>query len=274
MTILQKNRITLQVQAAQADGRKLFIPFIAAGHPDFKTTEELILLFDRLGVDVVEVGVPFSDPLADGPVIQDAFQHALHNGVHMKSILEMIQRVRSKVTLGIILFGAFNPFLHYGIKKVCREMRTCGVDGILIPDIPLEESTTLLAEAHKNELATIYLVSPTTSLQRMKKVARVSNPFVYCVSVKGVTGARDGVSRNISGFLKTVRKAVAKPFVVGFGIATADDARRIAKESDGVVVGSALVQRIGAGGSRKQILSRVEQYLSEILEVCHKVKEE
>lgn len=226
---------------------KIMSLFLTAGYPDPEATVDLILGFEENGVDLVELGMPFSDPLADGPTIQYSSNVAIEHGITMSKILQMVRQVREKSEIPIILMGYINPVLRYGIEKFCEDAADAGVDGLIIPDIPIEESDILKEEAESNGLPMIYLVAPNTSDERMQKIDQQSQGFVYCVSVTGVTGAREGdeVAQSVQRFIERVKDNVTRnPKMVGFGIKSHEDAQRIAREMDGFIVGSALIDTI------------------------------
>lgn len=228
-------------------GEKVMSLFITAGYPDLESTAELILGFEKNGADLIELGMPFSDPLADGPTIQYANNVAIEKGITMDKIFAMVEQVREKSDIPIILMGYINPVLRYGVNRFCKGASEAGADGLIIPDAPVEEST-IIAEAAKNEhLDLIYLVAPNSSDKRMQLVDEHSNGFVYCVSVTGVTGARSGdeVAASVQRFIHRVNQNVTKnPKLVGFGIKNYEDAQLISKEVDGFIVGSALIDTI------------------------------
>jgi tryptophan synthase alpha chain len=230
------------------DGKeKIMSLFLTAGYPDPQATVDLILGFEEQGVDFVELGMPFSDPLADGPTIQYSSNVAIEQGITMKEILHIVEQVREKSQIPIILMGYINPVLRYGVEAFCDDAADAGVDGLIIPDIPIEESGILKNEADKNGLPMIYLVAPNTSDERMRKIDEQSQGFVYCVSVTGVTGAREGneVAKSVQQFIDRVKENVTRnPKMVGFGIKSHDDAQRIAADMDGFIVGSALIDTI------------------------------
>tara|TARA_Y100001935_G_scaffold224416_1_gene200664 strand:+ start:71434 stop:72228 length:795 start_codon:yes stop_codon:yes gene_type:complete len=226
---------------------KLMSLFITAGFPDLESTVELILGFEEQGADLIELGMPFSDPLADGPTIQYSSDVAIANGITIDRIFEMVTQLRERSNIPVILMGYMNPVLKYGINSFCSKAKEAGVDGLILPDLPVEESELVEKYSSKHDLPLIYLVAPNTSDERMKMADEKSDGFVYCVSVTGVTGARDGgeVSRSVSTFIERVRTNVTKnPVLIGFGIKTHEDAKRIASNADGFIVGSALIDTI------------------------------
>ncbi|MFP8488283.1 tryptophan synthase subunit alpha [Gracilimonas sp. Q87] len=226
---------------------KLMSLFITAGYPELDSTVDLILGFEKNGADMIELGMPFSDPLADGPTIQYSSEVAIKNGITMNKIFEMVKKVRQRSQIPIILMGYMNPVLRYGVDSFTKKAAEAGVDGLIIPDIPLEEDGIIKESAKSNDLNVIHLVAPNTSDERMKLADENSSGFVYCVSVTGVTGAREGeeVTRSVDRFISRVRKNINKnPVMVGFGIKSFGDAQDIASNADGFIVGSALIDTI------------------------------
>lgn len=226
---------------------KVMSLFLTAGYPDVESTVDLILGFEKNGVDMIELGMPFSDPLADGPTIQYSSTEAIRKGITMKKIFDIVRDVRKQSEIPIILMGYINPVLRYGVEVFCKEASEAGVDGLIIPDIPMEESGIISREAAEYGLPIIYLVAPNTPDERMSEIDARSEGFVYCVSVTGVTGARGGdeVARSVQRFISRVRKNITRnPKMVGFGIKSHEDAQRIAADMDGFIVGSALIDTI------------------------------
>ncbi len=221
--------------------------FITAGYPDLESTADLILGFEKEGADVIELGMPFSDPLADGPTIQYSSEVAITNGISIDKIFEMVKEIRKSSEIPIILMGYMNPVLRYGVAEFCKKASKAGADGLILPDIPVEESGIIESEAERNGLPIIYLVAPNTSDERMRLADQKSGGFVYCVSVTGVTGVRDGneVSNSVAQFIERVNLNVTQnPKMIGFGIKSFEDAQRIASNADGFIVGSALIDTI------------------------------
>ncbi len=251
----------------EKSGDKIMSLFISAGYPDLESTVELILGFEKNGADLIELGMPFSDPLADGPTIQYASNVAISNGITMKKIFEMVKEIRKSSEIPIILMGYINPILKYGVEKFCRDAQQCGVDGLIIPDAPLEESSIISEAASALNLDMIFLVAPNSSDQRMQMVDDKSSGFVYCVSVTGVTGARQGneVAKSVEKFIGRVNKNVTKnPKLVGFGIKNYKDAQLISKEVDGFIVGSALIDTIRKKYPNKEWKQSVFSFVKEL----------
>ncbi len=266
MITTQKSRITSLFEGRK-DASKIMSLFITAGFPDPDSTVDLVLGFEKNGADIIELGMPFSDPLADGPTIQYASNVAISNGITMKKIFEMVKEIRKASEIPIILMGYINPILKYGIEKFCRDAADCGADGLILPDLPPEESAVIAELAEKNNLDIIYLVAPNSTDERMKKVDSMSSGFVYCVSVTGVTGARKGeeVAKSVDRFIGRVNKNVIKnPKLVGFGIKNHEDAAVIAKQVDGFIVGSALIDTIRNNYPNNDWMENVLSFVNEL----------
>ncbi len=237
-----KKRIAGQLRKLQKSGRKALVTFITAGDPDLATTANLLPLLEKAGADVIELGVPFSDPMADGPTIQRASERALASGANLAGVLAMVQSVRSTVSVPIVLMGYSNPVYAYGWERFAADAATAGVDGLLLVDLPPEEADELLPAVRKAGLDMIFLLTPTSGADRIARVNRNGSGFLYYVTVTGVTGARQSVSTSLSQELAAVRSAVRLPVMAGFGIATPEQAAQVAADADGVVVGSAIVK--------------------------------
>ncbi len=246
---------------------KIMSLFITAGYPDLDSTVDLILGFEKNGADIIELGMPFSDPLADGPTIQYASNVAISNGITMKKIFDMVKEVRKSSEISIILMGYINPVFRYGVEKFCSDAEESGVDGLIIPDAPLEESSIISDAAAKHGLEMIYLVAPNSTDVRMRSVDEKSSGFVYCVSVTGVTGARSGdeVARSVQKFIERVKTNVTRnPKLVGFGIKSHEDASLIARDLDGFIVGSALIDTVRKSYPNKGWKESVFQFVKEL----------
>lgn len=227
--------------------QKLLSLFLTAGFPEINETVDLVVKMGEAGADMVELGMPFSDPLADGPTIQFSSEVALKNGITLAQILKMVEEIRKVSQIPIILMGYLNPVMHYGIERFCKNASQAGADALILPDVPIEESGMIESYVKESGLKLIYLVAPNTSDERMKLIDDRSEGFVYCVSVTGVTGARSGdeVSQSVDRFIDRVNKNIIKnPVMVGFGIKNHDDALKIAAKTDGYIVGSALIDEI------------------------------
>ncbi len=237
-------RIKDAFSQSKREGKPGFIPFITAGDPDLDTTAELLVELANAGATLIELGVPFSDPMADGPVIQRASERALKHGFGLQEIFETTASVRAKIDTPLVLFSYFNPLLQYGIDKLARDARRAGIDGILATDLTPEESEQLAATLKLNHLDMIFLVAPTSTDARLRLIADHASGFVYAVSRAGVTGARDNVSREAELLVARVRRFSSLPVAVGFGISTAEQVAQTLAYADAAVVGSAIVARI------------------------------
>jgi tryptophan synthase alpha chain len=242
------------------------IPFITAGDPDLDTTAQALLVLDSIGANIIELGVPYSDPLADGPVIQAAATRALANGTTLARVLEMLETTTPKIKAPIILFTYYNPILNRGIDNFLNQIKSSGVAGLVVPDLPLEEADSLLAPAAAMGIDVILLVAPTSSKERIEAIARASQGFVYLVSVTGVTGVRSQIETRVSDLLGQIRAITDKPIGVGFGISQSYQASQI-KEwgADAVIVGSAIVKRLAQGTP--------QQGLESVREFCQSLKQ-
>ena len=237
---------------AQSEGRAALAPYLAIGHPSPAATLDLIPAVARAGADLMELGIPFSDPLADGPVIQMATQRALAQGMTVAGCLETVHALRARgVTIPLVFMGYYNPLLTYGLERFCRDAAVAGVDGLIVPDLPPEEGETIEKFCAAQGLALVYLLAPTSTPERIRLVVSRTTGFVYCVSVTGITGARAALPPGLADFLARVRAAIEqregsdRPYlIVGFGISTPQQAAEVGRLADGVVVGSALVKLV------------------------------
>lgn len=257
-------RLHKLIQAKKSAGDKCLSVFLPAGFPRADSTPRLVMGMQEAGVDFIELGIPFSDPIADGPVIQEASQIALRNGTTVERCFGIIDEIRRQSDLPIVLMGYFNPLLHFGIDNALRRAQACGVDGFIIPDLLPEEY--LRFQPHfQGGPGVNFLVSPNTNSERLRRIDALTDSFVYCVSVKGTTGARTGVAAGLEDYLRRVRRNVRHAFMVGFGISTPEDAAAISRLSDGVIVGSAvikmLLQKPGAAGisGAIELVARIRQ---------------
>ncbi|HJQ27449.1 MAG TPA: tryptophan synthase subunit alpha [Blastocatellia bacterium] len=245
--------------------RKAFIPYITAGDPDLETTARLILELEQSGADIIELGVPFSDPMADGPVIQRASERALRNHVTVRGCLNLVRRVREQSEIPIVLFTYFNPLLSIGEAAMGRELRAAGVDGLLVTDMVPEEADDLIKQMRAVEVDTIFLVAPTSTDERIKRVAEASTGFVYAVSRTGVTGVRQSLSEAASELVTRVKRFTDLPVAVGFGISTAAHVAEVWQHADAAVVGSRIVAEIAEHATDAALVERVGQLTRELL---------
>ncbi len=242
------NAISQRLKALRQAKQCALIPFITAGDPDLETTAAALKLLDRNGADLIELGVPYSDPLADGPVIQAAATRALQNGTKLEQVLEIVAKVSPEIQAPIILFTYYNPILNRGIKPFLEQIAKVGVKGLVVPDLPLEEADELLEAAARVGIELILLVAPTSSETRIKAISAKSQGFIYLVSVTGVTGMRSQIQSRVKDLLVEMRQITDKPIGVGFGISTPEQAQQV-KEwgADAVIVGSAFVRALETG---------------------------
>jgi tryptophan synthase alpha chain len=231
---------------------KVLISYVTVGYPNIEATLKVVPLLVENGADIIELGIPFSDPLADGVTIQRASFQALQNGVTTTICLEVAGKLRRQVNVPLVFMSYFNPLFRYGLDKFCRDCARAGINGLIIPDLPPEEGTALEKVAYKNGIDVIYLLAPTSTGERIRLVAEHSRGFIYLVSVTGVTGARRQLPKNLSKFIARVRKATNKPLCVGFGIATPEQAQQVAQIANGVIVGSRLIQLMEQDPTLKQ----------------------
>ena len=236
------NRIDRTFTALRAEEKKALVIFVSAGDPDLGVTERLLLEVADAGADVIEIGVPFSDPMADGPTIQAASQRALAAGTTLAGVLEMIGRVRGRIETPLVLFSYYNVLFHYGVEELARDSAVAGVDGWLVVDVPAEEAEEVRPALGEHGLHWITLLAPTTPAERVRELLTGAGGFVYYITVTGVTGARSGLPQDLQSHLDEVKSLTDLPVVAGFGISGPDMARNVARHADGVVVGSALVQ--------------------------------
>lgn len=244
------NRIEKKFKDLKREKKKAFVAFLTAGDPDLGTTEKLVPALEEAGVDVLELGVPFSDPMADGPVIQRSSERALQAGTTLGKILSTVKKSRKTSALPILLMGYLNPILAYGVEKFFKDAKTSGVDGTLIVDLPPEEGETVRQAAKKNGVSLVYLLTPTSDETRINLVNRKGSGFIYYVSLTGITGAKLKSGALSHGPLKNILQKSKLPVCVGFGIKNAAQAKEVAKLADGVVVGSALVHLLEKKGKR------------------------
>jgi tryptophan synthase alpha chain len=236
------SRIAERFVKLRGEGGKAFVAFLTAGDPSLDRTVDLAGELEAAGVDVLELGVPFSDPLADGPVIQRASERALGRGVTLARVLDAVRRIRRRSQMPVVLFSYFNPLFRYGLERLTAEARDAGVDGVLVTDLPPEEADGWLAEARGAGLDTIFLAAPTSPDERLRRVADASRGFVYAVSRTGVTGERDALSDDARPLVRRLKQLTPEPVALGFGIAAPAQVGAAAEVADGVVVGSALVR--------------------------------
>lgn len=248
-------------------GGKVLIPYIMAGDPDLGTTEKIVRSLSGIDVDLIELGMPFSDPMADGPVIQRAAERSLRQGLTLKRLLGSVMELRIDLHTPIVIMTYYNLFFHYGLEAFARDAARAGVDGVIVPDLPVEESADFQNALDAEGVALIYLIAPTSTGERIEKIARAARGFVYYVSRTGVTGMRTDISLDLEENLKRIRSHVDLPVAVGFGVSNPEQALHIAAHADGVVMGSAIVKLIE---ETTQMHERaVAKFLQPILAALH-----
>ena len=246
------------------ENKPALIAYVTCGDPDLATTRQVILAAIDAGASVIELGVPFSDPLADGPVIQRASERALKHGTSLQHVLTLAAEIREhSQSVGLMIFSYLNPILRMGLPKFCQVARLAGIDGTLVTDLPVEESAEYLREARKNDLATIFLAAPTSTDQRLKLIAQVSSGFIYAISRTGVTGARQQMTGDAAALIKRIRRFTKLPVAAGFGISTPAQFAAVGKFAEGAVVGSAIVQLIEQNPGREA--ATVAEFVRQLL---------
>ncbi|HEV8618545.1 MAG TPA: tryptophan synthase subunit alpha [Candidatus Udaeobacter sp.] len=259
------NRIREKFAELKRTGGRGFIPFITAGHPDLATTELLLIELAAAGADIIELGVPFSDPVADGEVIQRASKRALRNGVTLSLALDCVARVKSRIDTPIVLFSYFNPLLQFGEDRLAREAKIAGVDGVLVTDLIPEEAKSWIERLRHNELDPIFLVAPTTSEERLARIAQQARGFIYAISRTGVTGARDALTRDAEILVRRVRAASDLPVAVGFGVSTIEQVKEVWRFADAAVIGSAIVRQIEKLNGTPDLANRIGDFARGLL---------
>lgn len=244
---LKTNRIASVFAEKKAQNKKVLIAYVTGGYPSMKAMDHAVRDLEAGGVDLLEIGVPFSDPIADGPVIQAASHKALSTGVTLLSLLSWVKSFRQKSSLPVVLMTYMNPVHRLGLKNFSQRSRAAGVDGVIVPDLVIEEGRALEQVLAEEGVSLIYLVAPTTPPARRTQIAERSRGFLYAVSVAGVTGARRGLPPGVDEFLKDLKERSPVPVAVGFGVSNGDQAREISRLTDGVIVGSAVVERVRDG---------------------------
>ena len=258
------NRIVQQFAQLKAAGKKGFVVYIGAGDPNLAATRELALAFGHAGVDVLELGVPFSDPLADGLVNQLAAQRGLESGTTPPKLLETIVAIRTQTQIPIVLYIYFNLIHRVGLQKFIDDCAAAGVDGLLVLDLPPEESVNYEALMKKSGLCHIYLVAPTTPEDRMELIVKRGSGFIYYISREGVTGMQTSIATNLASQVAKIRAHTNLPIAVGFGISNPEQAKLVAAEADGCVVGSAIVNQIAAHGKSPELVAKVSAFVKNL----------
>ena len=258
-------RVFTRMDECKQNKRTAFIPFLVAGDPSLEYTVKAIKALDAAGADVIELGVPYSDPLADGPTIQAAATRALQQGVILDKVIDVVRQVTPEISAPIVMFTYFNPIMARGLDRFCQQIKEAGASGLLVPDIPLEETTEIREVATSYGLDLVLLATPTTPTTRMKAIAEKTQGFIYLVSVTGVTGMRGATESRVEGLIQQLREATDKSIAVGFGVSGPEQAKQIKDwGADGVIVGSALVKALGESSSPEQGLKAMTDLASSI----------
>jgi tryptophan synthase alpha chain len=238
------SRIQRSFKRLKKAGKKAFIPYIMTGDPSLEKTKEVVRLFEECGADIVELGVPFSDPLADGPTIQRASERALAQNVTLRTTISLVRELRHDTRVPIVIMTYFNPIFRYGTRDFISDAHDSGIDGVIIPDLPPDEAGDFIRQARSSSLDTIFLLAPTSTDDRIKRVARASSGFIYYVSMTGITGSTLHVDQSMKILIGKIKNLSGKPVAVGFGVSNPDEASYVSGLSDGVIVGSALVKKL------------------------------
>lgn len=268
------HRLRQKFDELRSAGKKGFIPFVSAGDPDLETSKRIVLTLAENGADIIELGVPFSDPMADGPTIQMSSQRALANGVTLTDILEMVRSIRTETDVPIVLFSYLNPLFRYGFERLAKEADDAGVDGVLVTDAVDEEAAEISSLLQMHGIDLISLIAPTTSDERLEKIAEHASGFIYAVSRAGVTGARSDTSVSAQVLVERARKFTDLPVAVGFGISTAEQVSEVWRYADAAVVGSAIVAEIERSIADGNAVERVTQFVRGLLSPVAKVSTE
>jgi tryptophan synthase alpha chain len=258
------SRIEKTFENLRSKGEKALIPYIMAGDPDLEKTKQLVLALDRSGADIIELGVPFSDPIADGPVIQRAGQRALKNRTSLRDVVQLVGSLRRTTEVPLVLMSYANPILAYGEEPFFRDAASAGVDGLIVPDLPPEEGASMMALAQRHTLDLILLSAPTSSRKRLKTIAGLTRGFVYYVSMTGITGSEIRGLQEIKTRVSEIRMLTKKPVAVGFGVSTPDQAAYLSQAADGVIVGSAIVKVIETNLENQNLLGEVSHFVKSL----------
>jgi len=265
------NRITDKFNELNKKGRIALVTYITAGDPSLERTEDIVVQLEKSGADIIELGVPFSDPMADGPAIQLASERALKAGTTLHDVLNSVRNLRKVTAIPIILFGYYNPFFHYGLEKFANDAAAAGADGVLVVDLPPEEAPEFKIHTDKAGLDLVFLLAPTSTTERVELIAENASGFVYLVSVTGVTGVRPDLNYSLDDLADQIKSTTGLPVGVGFGVSSPEQVETIAGYADAVIVGSAIVRIIEQHGSDKEsLLSELSEFISGLSGACVK----
>lgn len=263
------NRIDKKFNELKRKRKKAFIVYVTAGDPDMNVTKKLVPELEKNGVDLIELGIPFSDPLADGPTIQEASKRALSKRVNIKTILRAVRELRKNVKVPIVFMTYYNPVYRYGLKRFVADSKRSGVDGVIVPDLPYEEAGELAMACRREGFANIMLASPTSPPSRLRAIAKKSDSFIYYVSLTGVTGARKRLPKDIISKIKLLKGYAKKPVCVGFGVSNPAQASSVASYADGVIIGSALINIIASNLKNKNLVKRTGAFAGRLAKAIH-----
>lgn len=258
------SRIDKRFEELAAHGRKALVTYLTAGDPNIDISEAILTTVSEAGADILEIGVPFSDPLADGPSIQAAAHRALDAGVRLPEVFGLVERLRSRIDTPIVLMTYFNPVQKFGMDRFAADAAHAGVDGVIMTDLPPEEAGDWKRIADTAGLSTIFLLAPTSTEKRIRRVADMATGFIYCVSRTGVTGVREEVPAELQALIHTIRQYTDKPVAVGFGISKPEHVKQVTQWADGAVVGSALIDLITRDGAEEELLAAVHKFVREL----------
>ena len=266
------NRIDKKFADLRAEGKKAFIPFITAGDPSLEDTISMVSELEAAGADIIELGVPFSDPVADGPSIQRSSLRSLSGNVSLGNVIDTVAKIRTQTQIPIAFLTYYNLIFKYGVEKFVKDAAEAGVDGAVVANLPPEEASELISAAREHDFATIFLVAPTSTPDRVELISKACTGFIYCVSLTGVTGARSAISDMLAPTLERIKEHSDKPIAVGFGVSTPDQAREVAKMADGVIVGSAIINVVEANVDKPdELLPSVESFAASLVEAVKSV---
>ena len=246
------------------NGKKALVAFFTAGDPDLSASKDIFSVIEKAGADIIELGVPFSDPLADGPVIQASAHRSLQNGTTLKKIIELVKDIRSQSQLPIVLMSSFNPVFVYGQEKFVEDAVNAGVDGVILPDLPPEEAGEFLGFANAKNLDTIFLLAPTSTPDRIQMIGEASKGFIYYISLTGTTGTKEALAKNLAEKVSAIKNKVKLPVLVGFGISGPEQAKEAGKCSDGVIIGSAIVKLIESNSDPVERDKKITEFIAGI----------
>ncbi len=259
------SKIGKKFEEISKKGTSAFIPYICAGDPDLKTSGRILLELQKRGVDIIELGIPFSDPIADGPTIQKASLRSLNGGTSVKKIYRLLKSIKNEIEAPLVVMTYYNPVLKYGVEKFINDFKSVGVDGIIVPDLPPDEADSFIELADDYEFDSIFLLSPTSNYERIKKVSRASRGYIYYVSVLGVTGARQSLSKTLGKKIKEIKRYTKLPISVGFGISTPEQVGYVGKMAEGVIVGSAIIKVIESNLGKSALVKKVGDYAESLV---------